>query len=66
MNEQLWIAWMKKNYPNLRLDSVTAGQYKEVFFGALESCKDKFIEQEKLLEELYAHKEQEFNDRFSL
>lgn len=65
MNERLWIKWMKKNYPNLRLDSVTAGHYKEVFFGALDSCKEKFIAQEKLLEELDQHKEKEFEDRFS-
>lgn len=35
--------WMKKNYPNLRLDSVTAGFYREVFFGALSLRMDTYV-----------------------
>lgn len=34
LHNKLFTIWMEKNYPKLRLDSVTASIYKEVFIAA--------------------------------
>lgn len=34
LHDKLFCVWMEKNYPKLRIDSVTAQLYKEVFIGA--------------------------------